>query len=155
MPVQEVRPGTVRVHVPVGAPVAHQEAFEENSLSGVLYAVLLHLVGQGGHVDACVALAGDEEVVGGEFGVQGEPLHQGREVVLRRDVVSGVVVGGVAHHGVAHACRRLDVEHVGDAVPRVGVRVHAGVGLAEHEGTVLHEGTLHRGTAWATVKPQN
>ena len=112
--------------------------------------LLLNVVGELGTVVSTVGFGEDAEVavlVLGELGVEG--LEECPDV--RGGGNSGVhlaiAVGEASPDGL------VDVEHVGDAVPRVGVERGGGVAVDEVARPVLHEEPDHRRAAGATIEP--
>lgn len=111
------------------------------------------LFGEGGDVDAGIALPRDVEGVRLVLGPDLEELLDGLEVQLGDHVVSpGRVVA--VHVGEAYLGGRLDVEHIGVVVPGILVADEQREGVREDEGPVLVEGAEQAGAAGASVEPE-
>lgn len=83
-------------------------------------AVLVDQHSQVGDVLASIRFSSDEEFVLGVFGVELEEIQEGVVSIIGCDCIV-VLEGGVQVVGVAHSCRRLQEDEVGDQVPTVRI----------------------------------
>ena len=132
------------------AAVAHEDPLEVD-----LAAARDDVVGEGGDVDARIALAGDPEVLRRVLRVRLEEDLEAREVVRRR---RGVVVRrarGRVRVAEADAGGRLDEDLRAEEVPRVLVLLQRrAAGLGPQRAALL-EGALKRGAAGPAVVPRD
>jgi len=121
--------------------VASLDAIE--NLSGQLRAVL-----------STIGLSSDVEVVGLVLREELEPVEKELVVLVGSLVVVGDVLKFVIRVREAHTNRSLQVDDVGDSVPRVLIQRQSGAVGIGAEGAMLREETHQGGGTRATIHPQ-
>mmetsp|Transcript_15039 Transcript_15039/g.39526 ORF Transcript_15039/g.39526 Transcript_15039/m.39526 type:complete len:365 (+) Transcript_15039:317-1411(+) len=138
------------------ASVADSDALEWGAGVGAVKGALDDGLSQGGHINASVGLARDEEVVGGVLREQGKELLDGCAVVSGGLIIIRDVVGTVIAVREAHARRRLEVYHCGLLGPCcVVVGQLCEVIRVDVEGAVLIEVPVEGRASRAAIEPED
>lgn len=120
-----------------------------------------NLVGQRRNVHSSIRLSGHPELVLSELGVDVKEALKEHVAVNSGDVVVGLIIGrNVGSVRVTDTTGGVDVDHVGQTVPRVVVRGQVDSLLVEvgldTERTVLKEETItNTGATRSTLKPED
>jgi hypothetical protein len=145
------------VQVPVGSSISNDVTLEGNDALRVrelfLEVELINLPWEVGHIDAGIALTRDVEIVlhkVGEFGV--EALEGVQEVNWLEHVVCLEVGIGICGR-VSDSGGTLDIKHVMEVVPGVGIRLNDILAVINNERAIFLEESEHGWAARATIEP--
>lgn len=149
-----LRQNIIKVDVHLSGGVANEEALHVGLRRGVgiLGGGLEDRQGQLGEIVACVRLTGEIQVVRGELREALEEAHE--NIVVVRSSLVVVKRRGRVGVGESNTSRRLNVEHVGNAVPGEGVADEVAVAVGA-EGAVFGEETSKGRASGTAVEPEN